>query len=195
MGSPDTEKGRDTDEGPQHEVTIPAGFWLFDTPCTQELWMAVMGETNNPSRFQDPLRPVEKVSFEDVGKFLDKINAKVPGLGLRLPREAQWEYACRAGTATSTYAGDVEILGACNAPGLDPIAWYGGNCGHDYDLETGEDSSKWPEKQYPHTKAGTRRVKLKAPNPWGLYDMLGNVWEWCFDDKRQYTTEALVDKF
>ncbi|MCA8968005.1 MAG: formylglycine-generating enzyme family protein, partial [Planctomycetes bacterium] len=105
---------------------------------------------------------------------------------LVLPSEAQWEHACRAGTETAIYTGDLAILGTNNAPALHPIAWYGGNSGVDYDLQNGKDSSGWPEKQYPHTKAGTHPVKLKRANPWGLYDMLGNVWEWCQDDKRNY---------
>jgi formylglycine-generating enzyme required for sulfatase activity len=191
MGSPEWEEGRSEDEGPRHEVVISQGYWLFDTPSAQALWEAVMG--NNPSHFQDPERPVEQVSYEDVGGFLSKINQQVEGLGLTLPTEAQWEYACRAGTTTSTYAGDVEIVGHNNAPGLDAIAWYGGNSGHDFHLEQGWDSSGWPEKQYPHTKAGTRKVGHKLPNSWGLYDILGNVWQWCLDGRRNYTNERIID--
>jgi formylglycine-generating enzyme required for sulfatase activity len=158
---------------------LTEGFWLFDTPVTQALWQAVMGD--NPSRFKSPTRPVEQVSWDDSKNFIKKLNAEIPGLALCLPTEAQWEYACRAGTTTATYAGEMEILGERNAPVLDDIAWYGGNSGVDFDLDEGWDSSDWPQKQYDHKKAGTCRVKQKQPNSWGLYDMLGNVWEWCED--------------
>jgi formylglycine-generating enzyme required for sulfatase activity len=180
MGSRANEPGRYDYEGPCHAVTIGEGFWLFDTPCTQALWQAVMGD--NPCRFKSPTRPVETVSFEDAKRFLSAIIDRLPGLDLVLPSEAQWEYACRAGIDDATYAGPIKILGRNNAPVLDKIAWYGGNSGEGFELDDGYDSSKWPEKQYYHTKAGTRPVKGKNPNAWGLYDMLGNVWERCEDN-------------
>ena len=145
MGSPEDEPGRWGDEGPQHEVTIGQGFWLFDTPCPQALWTAVMGD--DPSHFKSLDRPVEQVSWAAVQEFVARINARIPGLGLSLPSEAQWEYACRAGTSTALY-GD-----------LDAIAWHQGNSGKE-----------------------TPPVGKKAANPWGLHDMLGNVWEWCADE-------------
>jgi len=179
MGSPEEEPGRFDTEGPRHLVTLSEGYWLSDTPCTQALWEAVMGE--NRSRFEGADRPVERVSWHDAQDFLARINGRIPGLDLTLPSEAQWEHACRAGTETALYTGDLAILGENNAPALDPIAWYGGNSGVEFDLSNGYDSSDWKEKQYPHTKTGTRPVKLKQANPWGLYDMLGNVWEWTQD--------------
>ena len=179
MGSPEDEPGRLSDEGPQHLVTINQGYWLFDTPCTQALWGAVMDD--NPSRFKSPLRPVESVSWNDAQTFLQRINEKKLGLALALPNEAQWEYACRAGTDTALYTGPIEIIGERNAPALNDIAWYGGNSGVGYELEKGYDSSDWKEMQHPNPKSGTREVGQKHPNPWGLFDMLGNVLEWVED--------------
>jgi len=155
------------------------GYWLFETPCTQALWTAVMG--NNPSRFVDPLRPVESVDYEQVLSFIARLNRRIPGLDLCLPSEAEFERAARGGKDTATWAGDLDITGENNAPVLDAIAWYGGNSGVGFDLEDGLDSSGWKEKQHAHSVAGTRRVAEKLVNPFGFYDLLGNAWEWCAD--------------
>ena len=153
MGSPPSEIGRYDDEE-QHLVRIAEGFWLADTPCTQALWQAVMGE--NPSHLKDAMRPVETVSWDDCQEFLHRLNKRVPGLSARLPSEVEWEYACRAGTPTATWAGDLESEDVSTV--LEPIAWYGHN-----------------------SNGRTQPVQGKAANPWGLYDMLGNVFEWCQD--------------
>jgi RNA polymerase sigma factor (sigma-70 family) len=196
MGSPPSEDGRWPDEGPQHEVTITQGYWLGEAPVTQALWVAVMGK--NPSRFVSDDRPVETVSWADCQTFIGRLNKRLDGLETRLPTEAEWERACRAGTTTATWVGDVMQPGENDAPELDAIAWYSGNSGVDFELDDGHDSSNWPEKQHPHTRAGTHAVGRKAPNPYGLYDMLGNVFEWCQDTAEDarchpYTSEAAVD--
>ncbi len=133
-------------EGPgQFEVTLTRGYWLAATECTQELWEAVMG--SNPSSFRDdPQRPVERVSWRDCQQFMQRLNEQVSGLNARLPTEAEWEHAARAGTDSIVY-GD-----------LDAIAWHGGNA-----------------NRTTHPVAG------KRPNARGLYDMVGNVFEWCSD--------------
>jgi formylglycine-generating enzyme required for sulfatase activity len=160
MGSPNDEKGRFASEGPQHQEIIATGFWIFDSPCTQAMWDAVMGKGTNPSHFKGLQRPVENVSWNDCQEFVTKLNERLGGLELGLPSESQREYACRGGTETARYGED-----------LDAIAWYAKN-------STGE----------------THDVKGKEPNGWGLYDMLGNVWEWCADAWRDDYSKPRVDK-
>lgn len=190
MGSPETEQGRLESEGPQHMVTFTEGFWLADTQCTQIFWQAVM--RSNPSRFKSPRRPVEQVSWQDVHAFLQRLNVNNVLLNARLPNEAQWEYACRAGTTTSTYTGELEILDFNHVQMLDGIAWYGGNSGNGFELEHGYASrmTYWPSNSQ---KAGSREVASKRCNAWGLYDMLGNVWEWCSDYWGSYEAGGSTD--
>ena len=104
MGSPEEEVGRLHNEGPQTEITFRSGFWMFDTAVPQKLWTAVMSE--NPSQFNGPDLPVERVSWIDANDFTEQLNAVLPGLSVRLPSEAEWEYACRAGTVTPYAFGD-----------------------------------------------------------------------------------------
>lgn len=167
MGSPEDEPGRyDYSEQLPHMVEIKTGFWLGETPSTQALWLAVMGG-ENPSRFQTPDRPVEQVSWTDCQGFLAKLEPDgEAGEIWRLPSEEEWEYACRAGTETATYAGPIEPFEDLDEV-VKQVAWFLGNSEEDFDLEG--------------HKRGTHRVAGKRVNPWGLYDMLGNVWEWCHE--------------
>ncbi|HEB49156.1 MAG TPA: formylglycine-generating enzyme family protein, partial [Desulfobulbus sp.] len=103
MGSPEDESERFEWEGPQHRVRFAQGFWLAETACSQALWQAVMGE--NPSRFKGDELPVENVSWTDAQEFIEQVNRAHPGLALRLPSEAEWEYGCRAGTSTPFWFG------------------------------------------------------------------------------------------
>jgi formylglycine-generating enzyme required for sulfatase activity len=118
MGSPEDEEGRYGWEGPRHEVTLGFGFWMMDAPVRQSLWRAVM--RRNPSSFKSQNRPVERVDWPMIQEFLSRLNDRVPGLELALPSEAQWEYACRAGSDASIYAED-----------LDQMAWYEDNSQHE----------------------------------------------------------------
>ena len=156
----------------RHPVTLSRGFWLADTACTQELWEAVMG--SNPSNFKDAkrmLRPVEQVSFDDVSEFLEKLNQRVPHGMLTLPTESQWEYACRAGTTTPFSFGDTISTDQVNFDGNRP---YGDSPKGEYRQETVD-------------------VKSLPANRWGLYEMHGNVWEWCSDWYAEYSPESQVD--
>lgn len=191
MGSPENETGRDTDEI-LHEVHVTQSFYLQDTPVTQKQWEGVMGE--NPSHFKNggPECPVESVSWDDCQEFIRRLNAQEGDAYYHLPTEAEWEYACRAATATAIYTGPLVIFGRNNAPALDAISWYAGNSGVDYQ---GGHESRWVEMQYPANLCGTHPVRRKAPNAWGLYDMLGNVWEWCQDwySNNYYANAPLED--
>lgn len=150
MGSDD---GYD-DEKPVHNVTLTKGFWMAETEVTRAQWWSVMGgkPTDFVSRMKDD-HPVACVSWNRCQEFCKKT-------GLRLPTEAEWEYACRAGT-TGAYGG---------TGNLKDMGWYGGNSG-----------------------SRTQPVGQKQPNAWGLYDMHGNVWEWCQDWKGDYPGGAVTD--
>jgi formylglycine-generating enzyme required for sulfatase activity len=208
MGSPEGKDFKRDDEGPQHEVIITHGYWMFDTPCTQGLWTALMGD--NPSYFPDPERPVEQVSWLEAVAFAKKLNERLakdypPNVNslvdgwerllFRLPTEAEWEYACRAGTTGDTYAGDLDLKSNDETKSeiLDSIAWYGGNSGHEYDLKQSLKMTWLKDLQAEEKRGGARKVSQKSPNPWGLYDMLGNVWEWCQNWYGEYPVERVVD--
>ena len=153
MGSPDNEEGRWDVEGPQHEVAIESGFWMFETPCTQALWEAVMGKNQG---VPDPHR--EAGELGRVPEVRGAAERSAGGAGaVAAVGGAGGGTACRAGTAT--YAGDLEILGENNAaPVLDEIAWYGGNCGVGFELPDGWDMSERADKQYKFERGGTRPV-------------------------------------
>jgi len=141
----------------QHRVRLTNGFWLQTTEVTQGQWQKVMGY-NLAYFMKGDNYPVESVSWNEVQYFLKKLNAMDPGKNYRLPTEAEWEYACRAGTTDEQYGE------------LDAIAWYEGN-----------------------SDGQTHPVGRKQPNAWGLYDMLGNVWEWCQDRYDGYPAGAVTD--
>ncbi|NEP30378.1 formylglycine-generating enzyme family protein [Moorena sp. SIO3B2] len=175
MGSPDSEPDAGaTHEGPQHQVNVKQ-FWMGKFPVTQQQWQAVLGDPNktikedsqNPSHFKGAQLPVEMVSWKDAKKFCTALNAKLKGQlkgrKFRLPSEAEWEYACRAGPTTRFYYGDDQSI-------LGNYAWYNGNS----------------DRQ-------THPVGQKIPNNWKLYDMIGNVWEWCEDTWHNNYEGAPID--
>lgn len=153
----------DEDEYPRHEVLLTKGFWLGDTPCTQALWGAVMGDDSRVfgSRPIADEHPVINIGWNEAKLFLERLAELLPrGCQPTLPTEAEWEYAARAGTSTAY--------------------WWGNNSD---DLR-----ANWNGQ-----RGGTTPVHRYEPNPWGLHDMHGNVWEWCRDDKRDYKTGVVCD--
>ncbi|MGB5636273.1 MAG: SUMF1/EgtB/PvdO family nonheme iron enzyme [Waterburya sp.] len=155
MGSPSNEKDRDEDESPQHKVSVPA-FFMGRFPVTQAQYQEVIG--SNPANFKGDNRPVERVSWHEATKFCQKLSEKT-GRNYRLPSEAEWEYACRAGTTTPFHFGATLTTNLAN---------YDGN--YTYQSE--------PKGKY---RGQTTEVGSFPPNAFGLYDMHGNVWEWCLD--------------
>lgn len=161
MGSPETEEGRKDDEI-QHKVTLTRGFYIGKYELTQAQWQAITGK--NPSNFTGINLPVEKVSWVEVNDFITALNARKIG-AFRLPTEAEWEYACRAGTATRYYWDEDPQYNM-----IPEYAWYDSN-----------------------STMSTHEVGEKIPNAWGLYDMLGNVFEWCSDYYAPYSANPQID--
>ncbi len=155
MGTPDDEEGRSHDENPQHEVNVTS-FLMSKYPITQAQYLAIM--KTNPSMFQGEKKPVECVSYYDCLEFCQKLS-ELSGLNLRLPSEAEWEYACRAGTTTPFYYGETITTDLAN---------YRGEFAY----------GKGPKGMY---RKETTDVGSFPPNAFGLYDLHGNVWEWCAD--------------
>jgi formylglycine-generating enzyme required for sulfatase activity len=155
MGSPENEERRSRYEGPQHQVTIP-GFFIGKYQLTQKQYQAIMG--SNPSHFKGENRPVERISWNDAVKFCELLSQRT-GKKYTLPSEAQWEYACRAGTTTPFYFGETITTDLANYRGNSYASAFKG--------------------EY---RGQTTDVGSFPPNAFGLYDMHGNVWEWCFDD-------------
>jgi len=170
MGSPDDEPGRSDDET-LHEVTLTEGYYMQTTPVTQKQWRAVMG--NNQSHFKKDGEhcPVENVSWEDVQEFIKKLNQMEGKGGYRLPTEAEWEYACRAGTTTPFYFGKCLSTDQANYNGNKPMP--GGPRGE--------------------CRGKTVPVGSFQPNGWGLYDMHGNIREWCKDWYGEYPECSVIN--
>ncbi|MBN1426074.1 formylglycine-generating enzyme family protein [Candidatus Fermentibacteria bacterium] len=180
-------------EEPYRTVAL-RGFWIGKYEVTQTQYETVMG--TNPSRFVGcgGQCPVEQVSWFDAAAFCNRLS-ELEGLqpcyheenwaldrlanGYRLPTEAEWEYACRAGTNTALYSGGMTIVSPNHSPELGRIAWYGGNSCVTY--EGGEECAAWLGRQEQCARCGTLPVGGREPNAWGLHDTLGNVWEWCHD--------------
>jgi formylglycine-generating enzyme required for sulfatase activity len=196
MGSPASEEGRDSDEM-QHQVTVD-GFYMGKYEVTQKEWTEVMGNMmgSNPSYFKGDNLPVENVSWYDAVEYCNRrslkeglspayrgsgnnITCDFKATGYRLPTEAEWEYACRAGTITRYYSGDRE----------DTLV----RVGNVADLAVKEKHPNWTIVNGLDGYAETAPVGRFIPNEWGLYDMHGNVWEWCWDWYGAYSGEAQTD--
>lgn len=170
MGSPASEPGR-RDEEERHEVTISKSFYMQTTAVTQGQWQKVMG--SNPSNFKNcgDDCPVESISWYDIQNFIRKLNRQEGTDKYRLPMEAEWEYAARAGTITPFHTGDCLSADQANYNGEHPL-------------------SGCPKGEY---RQKTVRVGSFAPNAWGLYDMHANVWEWVQDWHGAYPSGSVID--
>jgi formylglycine-generating enzyme required for sulfatase activity len=191
---PYDEPQRAANETPHH-VTLTKGFWIAETECTQEQWQSVM--SNTPSFFQrnrddTAIHPVESVSWSNAMAFATTLNNTYPGLNASLPTEAQWEYACRAGTRTAFYSAPDDIRGDAYSEKLAVIGWYAGNSANWNDGKESETappnciniSGSFTSIMYgppDYTDFATHRVGNQAKNDWGIKDMSGNVAEWCRD--------------
>ncbi len=167
MGSPSDEAGREDDEI-LHEVTLTQGFYMQTTEVSQGEWNAVMDY--NPAYFENCGGdcPVERVTWNDALDFIDELNAAAEGT-YRLPTEAEWEYAARAGSTAAFASGSITETGCGLDPSLDAAGWYCYNADE------------------------THPAAIKKPNAWGLYDMHGNVWEWCSDWYDSYPSGPVTD--
>jgi uncharacterized protein (TIGR02996 family) len=163
--------GTETDaEKPVHRVTLTTGYFLGVHPVTQAEWKAVMGTAL--CFFKGPNRPVELVRWDECQEFCMKLTAHLHGQGaVELPTEAQWEWACRAGTTTHFHFGDV--------PDTDRFNYKG--------------SSTWNGSKEGKNREQTTDVGSFAPDAWGLFDLHGNVWEWCADEYAPYTSDEQID--
>ncbi len=180
MGSPDDEQGRRDNEGPSHSVTISKGFWMGKYEVTQEQYRRVRGET--PSEFKGNRNPVEKVSWNDAKALCEALTAQM-GKAVRLPTEAEWEYACRAGSTTAYWFGDdMTQLHRCANYRDKTSDLPGGTQGHSETDLVNADGHKT-----------TAPVGSLRANPWGLHDMHGNVYEWCEDWYGEYSERSVTD--
>ena len=173
MGATSEQQNSVDDEKPTHQVTL-SSYYIGETEVTQALWKTVMWD--NPSKFRGDYLPVESVSWDDCQTFIGKLNS-LSGKRFRLPTEAEWEFAARGGNK-SNYT---QYSGSSN---IDDVAWYWRNSGIKY--LTGD----WKWNKIEKNKCKTRPVKTKKANELGIYDMSGNVDEWCQDWKGSYSSNV-----
>ncbi len=163
MGSPPTEEFHEENESPVHTVTLTNDYYIGKYEVTQAQWLALMEE--NPSTQKGDNLPVNRVSWHEAQAYIQKLNEQQDEIRFRLPTEAEWEYACRAGTTTATYIGE-----NITEEQMEEYAWFRNN-----------------------SEANLHPVGQLKPNPWGLYDMHGNVWEWCSDWYGTYPEQDVTD--